>query len=303
MTIAAYPLSAMVPRLDGHHPRPRQRGSARPFRPDRSRRARLMACSMCRSPPATISCASALKTRPSAPPAIGCRFWRLSSSSPWRLSAYSVTAAKPGGPRMTASSPRRFLRSPLALLLLLSTFAWAPLLAPGYFMLAHDAHHSLHILVEFDQAIRSGFLWPRLEPRIMPMGYGYPPVHLLLASGLLRRRNPTSIGRERRQFHQTDLGVGLHRLRPDHVSLRPAAVGAVADSSPGCSTSTHLIIWPTYVHAAFAEFVAFVIFPLVLHAFWDLVDPAHDDRPWGRHASPWPPSHSASCLSHTASLA
>ena len=42
----------------------------------------------------------------------------------------------------------------LYLLLLLSLFAWAPLLTPAYFFNAHDAKHSIFFLVEFDQTFR-----------------------------------------------------------------------------------------------------------------------------------------------------
>ncbi len=61
----------------------------------------------------------------------------------------------------------------LALLLGLSVFAWAALLAPGYFTHAHDAHHSVFFLVQFDQNIRDGILWPRWGAD-HALGYGYP---------------------------------------------------------------------------------------------------------------------------------
>ena len=64
-------------------------------------------------------------------------------------------------------------RSPFLLLLLLTLFAWAPLLAPGYFLGAHDAKHNLFWLVQFDQGLKDGFLWPRWSPDHV-LGYGYP---------------------------------------------------------------------------------------------------------------------------------
>ncbi len=67
----------------------------------------------------------------------------------------------------------RIIRSPLALLILLSLFILAPLLASGYFLHAHDARHSLIWLVEYDQGVRDGFLWPRWAPD-HSQGYGYP---------------------------------------------------------------------------------------------------------------------------------
>ena len=55
----------------------------------------------------------------------------------------------------------------------LSTFAWMPLLAPGYFLEAHDAPHTLFFLRQFDQALRDGYLIPRWGTDFA-LGYGYP---------------------------------------------------------------------------------------------------------------------------------
>ena len=59
------------------------------------------------------------------------------------------------------------------LLLGLSAFAWLPLLAPGYFLNAHDAPHTVFFLRQFDQAIQDGFLIPRWGTDFA-LGYGYP---------------------------------------------------------------------------------------------------------------------------------
>src|SRR5512139_1455088 len=59
------------------------------------------------------------------------------------------------------------------LILVLSIFAWGPLLTPTYFFNAHDAKHSVFFLVEFDQTFRDGYLWPRWSPDFS-FGYGYP---------------------------------------------------------------------------------------------------------------------------------
>ncbi len=67
---------------------------------------------------------------------------------------------------------RRSIAHP-ALLLLLSVFAWAALLSPGYFTHAHDAHHSVFFLVQFDHNIRDGIFWPRWGAD-HALGYGYP---------------------------------------------------------------------------------------------------------------------------------
>lgn len=59
------------------------------------------------------------------------------------------------------------------LLLAFSVFSWMPLLAPGYFLGAHDAPHSLFFLRQFDHAVRDGVLIPRWGTDFA-LGYGYP---------------------------------------------------------------------------------------------------------------------------------
>jgi hypothetical protein len=61
----------------------------------------------------------------------------------------------------------------LLLLFPLSLFALAPLAAPGYFYDAHDGRHSVFFVTMFDEAIRSGALWPRWAMH-HNQGYGYP---------------------------------------------------------------------------------------------------------------------------------
>jgi hypothetical protein len=61
----------------------------------------------------------------------------------------------------------------LLLLLALSLFALAPLATPGYFYSAHDGRHSVFFVTMFDEAIRSGALWPRWAMH-HNQGYGYP---------------------------------------------------------------------------------------------------------------------------------
>jgi hypothetical protein len=63
--------------------------------------------------------------------------------------------------------------APALFLVVLSVFAWAPLLNSAYFFQAHDAPHSIFFLVGFDQTLRDGFLWPRWAPDFA-FGYGYP---------------------------------------------------------------------------------------------------------------------------------
>ncbi|MCS7220505.1 MAG: hypothetical protein RML36_13205 [Anaerolineae bacterium] len=61
----------------------------------------------------------------------------------------------------------------LILALLLSAFAIAPYLEPGYFWSAHDARHDVYFLFEFDRAVQDGIWFPRWAPDFT-FGYGYP---------------------------------------------------------------------------------------------------------------------------------
>ncbi len=163
-------------------------------------------------------------------------------------------------------------RSPLLLLLLLSLIGCAPLLAPGYFLRAHDAAHSLFWLVEFDQGIRDGFIWPRWAADHV-LGYGYPlftfyaPLAFYVAEG----------------FHLLGAGIAtavkltwaLAFLLSGFTMYRFASRlwGAGAGFVAGLLyvyAPYHLV--NIYVRAALAEFVAFALFPWVLHCFWDLLE-------------------------------
>ncbi len=159
----------------------------------------------------------------------------------------------------------------LLLLLALSLFAWAPLLSPGYFFNAHDAHHSVFWLVEFDQAIRDGAWWPRWAPD-HAMGYGYPlwtfysplsyyvaEVFHLLGAGFTVAIKATYA------LAFIASGVTMYALTKRWWGQGAGLVaGLVYIYAP-----YHLV--DIYVRSAFAEFVAFVWFPWVLLAFWDLV--------------------------------
>ena len=74
----------------------------------------------------------------------------------------------------SAMRTRRIRPDPYLLLLFgLSLFAMTPLLAPGYFYSAHDGRHTVFYTGMFDEAIRSGALWPRWAMHHI-QGYGYP---------------------------------------------------------------------------------------------------------------------------------
>ncbi|RME85188.1 MAG: hypothetical protein D6775_03455 [Caldilineae bacterium] len=169
-------------------------------------------------------------------------------------------------------------RSPLILLLLLSLFAWAPLLAPGYFLRAHDAAHSLFWLVEFDQGIRDGFLWPRWAPD-HALGYGYPlftfyaPMafylaeifHLLGASIVTSVKIIWALGFV---LSGVTMYAFVRRLWGEAAGL---VAGLLYIYAP-----YHLV--NIYVRAALAEFVALALFPWVLLSFWELLDKGGDMR-------------------------
>ncbi|HRW05583.1 MAG TPA: hypothetical protein P5121_10830, partial [Caldilineaceae bacterium] len=61
----------------------------------------------------------------------------------------------------------------LWLALVLSLFAMAPFLLPGYFWGANDARHHVYFLFEFDRLVQDGVWWPRWSPDFA-FGYGYP---------------------------------------------------------------------------------------------------------------------------------
>ncbi len=77
------------------------------------------------------------------------------------------------------------------LALLLSLFAVAPFMLPGYFWGANDARHHVYFLFEYDRLVQDGIWWPRWSPDFA-FGYGYPffniygPLSHFLAELLLR---------------------------------------------------------------------------------------------------------------------
>jgi len=61
----------------------------------------------------------------------------------------------------------------LWLTLILTSFAIAPFLLPGYFWGANDARHHVYFLFEYDRLVQDGIWWPRWSPDFA-FGYGYP---------------------------------------------------------------------------------------------------------------------------------
>ena len=171
------------------------------------------------------------------------------------------------------SRVRRLLSHPeIWLLLALTLPAVLPLTAPGYFFGAHDARHSVFFLVEFDQAIGDGAWWPRWAPD-QALGFGYPlwvvyaPLSYIVAE----------------LFHL--LGAGFTTA----VKLTWALATFVAAGSMYAlvrrwwGQSAGLVAGLLYayapyhllnmtVRAALAEYAALSLLPLVLLAFWELIE-------------------------------
>lgn len=180
-----------------------------------------------------------------------------------------VSKPKPAWPFPSIiSSPHL---SSLWLILALSIFAWAPLLTPAYFFNAHDAKHSVFFLVEFDQAFRDGFWWPRWSPDFA-FGYGYPLFNLyaplaFYAAELLHLLGLGFTTAIKTMYILATVGAGIgmyglvQRLFGSQAGVLAAVVYMVAPF--------HLV--EIFVRSAYAEFVALAIIPFVFWAFTELV--------------------------------
>ncbi len=179
---------------------------------------------------------------------------------------------------MTRISSTRNVLTWLGLLLALTIPAWAALLAPGYFFGAHDAHHSVFYLVEFDAAIRDGAWWPRWGTD-HAMGYGYPfwvvyapfayyvaEAFHLLGLGFTAAVKDTFL----LAFLLSAAGMFLlvRRWWGDAAGL---IAGLLYTYAP-----YHLV--NIYVRAALAEFWAMVWFPWILLAWERLLEKPGDRR-------------------------
>ena len=168
--------------------------------------------------------------------------------------------------RTTAAQVR-----PILALLAISVFAWAPLLTPAYFFNAHDAPHSVFFLVEFDQTLRDGYLWPRWAPDFA-FGYGYPLFNLyaplaFYVAELLHLLGLNVVDAIKAVYALATLGAGLamygfvRRL----LGWQAGMIAAVAYMF----APFHLL--EIFVRSAYSEFVAMALFPLVLWAFAELL--------------------------------
>jgi len=169
-----------------------------------------------------------------------------------------------------------------------------PLAAPGYFFNAHDGHHSVFWLVEFDAALRDAAPWPIWAPDHV-LGFGYP---LWLVYAPLAYYVAEA-------FHWLGLGfaaavkaawtlwfvvgaTGIYRLARRWWGAPAALIaGLIYTYAP-----YHLV--DIYVRAAYAEFAALALAP------WTLLGLVYLwDRPGPRRAAAAALALAALLLTHT----
>jgi hypothetical protein len=144
-------------------------------------------------------------------------------------------------------------------------------LTPAYFFHAHDAPHSIFYLVEFDQTLRDGYLWPRWATDFA-FGYGYPLFNIyaplaLYAAEILHLSGLSLVAAVKTMYALATLGAGLSMyLFVRRLYGRDAAplAGVVYMYVP-----FHLL--EIFVRSAYSEFVALTLLPLVLYGFTGLV--------------------------------
>lgn len=181
----------------------------------------------------------------------------------------------------------------LLLLFGLSIFALAPLLAPGYFYSAHDGRHSVFFVTMFDEAIRSGALWPRWAMH-HNQGYGYPTFLLqapfafyvaeafvLLGVGITNAVKITwALGflagawGMYRLVRTWILGDSAQPTEPGRAERSAALLGAASLSAVIAGllyTYAPYHLLDIYVRAAFAETLLLAWFPWVFLAFDRLI--------------------------------
>ncbi len=171
---------------------------------------------------------------------------------------------------MTSKFAIRRPSSPVILLLAFCAFALLPLTAPGYFIFAHDARHSVYFLQMFDLAVRDGAWYPRWATD-MVFGYGYP-LWLILAP------MPFFIGEA---FHLVGFDFVSAVKLTDGLAVFFSALTMYLFASRVLGKNAGLVaaiayayipyhLVDLYVRAAQAELVSFVFPPLVCWAFYQL---------------------------------
>ena len=156
----------------------------------------------------------------------------------------------------------------LLLVILFSLFPISPLLQAGYPWDAHDARHTVYFLLEFDQGIQDGILYPRWQPDFA-FGYGYPFFNIYGPLSTYVGEAMHLLG-----FGFTDAikivfalsvmlsGLAMYGFVKQVLGRQAALVAAIA----------YMVIpyrlVDLYVRAALAESMAYVFVPLVLWGVW-----------------------------------
>lgn len=161
--------------------------------------------------------------------------------------------------------------SSLWLVLVLSIFAWGPLLTPAYFFNAHDAKHSVFFLVEFDQTFGDGFWWPRWSPDFA-FGYGYPLFNMyaplaFYAAEVLHLLGLGFTTAIKIMYVLTTITAGLGMYGFTRRLFGPRA-GLLA-ATVYMYIPFHMV--EIFVRSAYAEFVALALIPFVFWTFTELI--------------------------------
>jgi hypothetical protein len=126
-------------------------------------------------------------------------------------------------------------------------------------------------LVEFDQTLRDGYLWPRWAPDFA-FGYGYPLFNILAplaiyAAEILHLLGLSLVGSVKAMYALGTIGAGVamyvfvRRLFGREAGLLAAVAYMYVPF--------HLV--EIFVRSAYSEFIALALLPLVLYAFTELV--------------------------------
>ncbi len=186
------------------------------------------------------------------------------------------------------------LPSSVTLLFAFTAFALLPLTAPGYFVRAHDARHSVYFLQMFDLSVRDGAWFPRWAVD-MVFGYGYPLWIILAPIPFFVGEAFILLGADVVSAVKLTDGVAVffsaltmylfaRRVLGNKHAALVAAVAYVY-------VPYHLV--DLYVRGAQAELVAFVFPPLILWAFHRLAS-----EPTGRNVALAALSYAGILLSH-----
>jgi hypothetical protein len=157
------------------------------------------------------------------------------------------------------------------LIVLLSIFAWAPLVGPAYFLNAHDAPHSIFFLNQFDQALRDGVLYPRWGVDFA-LGYGYPLFNIystlaFYVAEVFHLLGASLTGAIKLTYVVAFVlsGLTMYAFGKRVLGAQAGVVAAVV------YMYAPYRLLDIYVRSAFAEFCALSFLPLILLLFYDLL--------------------------------